>query len=179
MKAAPTGNGKISFHPHRPEWIDTLLRLNNAAEPAVNTLTRTALEKLFAASPWARVALAEQDPVGFLLGLVEGAAYNSVNYRFFGARYPRFAYIDRVVINPAYARRGLGRNLYQAFADWARKANKPVLACEVNLKPRNDTSLRFHESLGFKPVGTRETDGKLVRMLIKPLATDLGVLRSK
>jgi len=169
IRATLSDSKKISFLRYRPEWIDILLRLNNTAKPAVNSLTKTALEKLFVISSWTRIVLAGQDPVGFLLGLVENADYNSAHYRFFGDRYPRFAYIDRVVIDPEYTRRGLGKNLYQTFADWARKSNKPILACEVNLKPRNDISLRFHESLGFRPVGTQKADGKLVHMLIKAL----------
>ena len=29
----------------------------------------------------------------------------------------------------------------------------PVLLCEVNVRPRNDVSLAFHESVGFREVG--------------------------
>ena len=40
----------------------------------------------------------------------------------------------------------------------------------MNLRPRNDTSLAFHESLGFVEVGQRETDyGSLVSLQAKPL----------
>ncbi|NNE11269.1 MAG: GNAT family N-acetyltransferase, partial [Ilumatobacter sp.] len=41
---------------------------------------------------------------------------------------------------------------------------------EVNLRPRNETSLAFHDRLGFVEVGQRETDyGALVSMMVKPL----------
>jgi predicted GNAT superfamily acetyltransferase len=40
----------------------------------------------------------------------------------------------------------------------------------VNLRPRNDGSLRFHARLGFKEVGQQETSyGVLVSMLAKDL----------
>ncbi len=41
------------------------------------------------------------------------------------------------------------------------------LLCEVNTRPRNDTSLAFHEAWGFKPVGEQDVAGgsKTVMML--------------
>ena len=35
----------------------------------------------------------------------------------------------------------------------------PVLLCEVNVRPRNDASLHFHHSIGFREVGQQDTDG--------------------
>ena len=34
-----------------------------------------------------------------------------------------------------------------------------MLCCEVNVRPRNDTSLEFHRSIGFREVGQHDTDG--------------------
>ena len=47
----------------------------------------------------------------------------------------------------------------------------PVLLCEVNVKPRNEGSLRFHHRLGFREVGQQDTEGgaKRVSMLAKPI----------
>ena len=46
---------------------------------------------------------------------------------------------------------------------------------EVNLRPRNDGSLRFHQRLGFVEVGQQETPyGARVSMLAKDLAPAAG-----
>jgi predicted GNAT superfamily acetyltransferase len=34
-----------------------------------------------------------------------------------------------------------------------------VLCCEVNVRPRNDASLEFHQSIGFREVAQQDTDG--------------------
>ena len=46
-----------------------------------------------------------------------------------------------------------------------------MLCCEVNVRPRNDASLRFHHSIGFREVGQQDTDGgnKTVSLLALPL----------
>ena len=50
----------------------------------------------------------------------------------------------------------------------------PVLLCEVNVRPRNDASLHFHHSIGFREVGQQDTDGgaKTVSLLALPLGVD-------
>jgi predicted GNAT superfamily acetyltransferase len=47
----------------------------------------------------------------------------------------------------------------------------PVLFCEVNVRPRNETSLAFHEAIGFREVGQQDTDGGTKRVSL--LALDL------
>jgi predicted GNAT superfamily acetyltransferase len=42
----------------------------------------------------------------FLLALDQDADYDSPNFRWFSARYPRFVYVDRIVV--ASAARGRG-----------------------------------------------------------------------
>ena len=50
-----------------------------------------------------------------------------------------------------------------------------MLFCEVNVRPRNDVSLDFHASLGFREVGQQDTDGgKRVSLL----ALDVPVART-
>jgi predicted GNAT superfamily acetyltransferase len=45
------------------------------------------------------------------------------------------------------------------------------MACEVNIRPPNDESMRFHTRLGFGEVGTQVTDNgsKEVALLLKEL----------
>lgn len=148
---------------------DWVLATNNAAVPAVGELDAERLSRLVEQSVLAlAVAVADDtDPAGFCLVLAPGVDYSSVNYRWFGDRYADFAYLDRVVIAPRHRGRGLGRELYdhveaESDAEW--------FCLEVNLRPRNDESLAFHERLGFAEVGRQETDyGALVSMQAKRL----------
>jgi predicted GNAT superfamily acetyltransferase len=108
--------------------------------------------------------------VGFLVGLEgPGLDYASLNYRWFGERYERFLYVDRVVVDPAGQGRGLGRSLYEAFVE--RAEGHTALCAEVNIRPRNDGSLAFHDDFGFAPVGEQDTEAgsKRVRMFAKEL----------
>jgi GNAT superfamily N-acetyltransferase len=93
-----------------------------------------------------------------------GIDYASANYRWFCERYERFLYVDRIVVDPPAQGLGVGRSLYEAFA--VRADGQSHLCAEVNVRPRNDRSLAFHEAFGFRAVGEQETgsEGKRVRM---------------
>ena len=60
----------------------------------------------------------------------------------------------------------LYKDLADASAGWAQQ-----LVCEVNLRPANPGSLAFHQRLGFKQVGTQETQNgkKKVAFLLKKI----------
>ncbi len=109
---------------------------------------------------------------GFCLVLAPGADYGSVNYRWFAARYDDFAYLDRVAVDERHRDRGIGTALY---AEVERRTTARWFLLEVNLRPRNDGSLRFHQRLGFVEVGQQETPyGARVSMLAKDLAPAAG-----
>lgn len=148
-----------------------LIALNGAAVPAVNHLGQADLERLLAMSPYCRVAEQDGAPAGFMLGFEAGADYESINYRWFSARYDRFAYVDRIVIDANNRGRGLGSALYDDFERWARARDTPWLGCEVNLRPPNEPSLAFHRSRGFIHAGEQDTEGgaKTVTLLLKAL----------
>ena len=72
-----------------------------------------------------------------------------------GGAYPRLLYVDRVAVTPAWQGRGVGLALYRGLVD-AGGGRWPVLCAEVNVRPRNDRSLAFHERFGFEVVGETE-----------------------
>ncbi|MEO7397251.1 MAG: GNAT family N-acetyltransferase [Ilumatobacteraceae bacterium] len=142
--------------------------LNNDSVPAVSETTAAAMEGLVRDSLLSLVAERDGVVVGFCINFAPGADYRSVNYRWFSDRYDDFAYLDRIVISPAARNSGVGAAMYAEVEE--RVAGAPWLLCEVNLRPRNDGSLRFHERLGFAEVGQQETDyGILVSLLAKDL----------
>ena len=89
----------------------------------------------------------------FLIALREGATYDSVNYRWFCLRYPKFLYVDRVVVSHAMQGRGFGTALYQAVFAHAKLTAVPVVTCEFDVNPPNPVSASFHAKFGFSEVG--------------------------
>lgn len=147
-----------------------LLALNNAHAVELSPLTAQSLKALFAASFHMRVA---DDRQALLVAFDQAAEYGSPNFLWFRERYPKFVYVDRVVVAPAARGRGLARALYSDLFEAARTAGQALVCCEVNVDPPNPVSDRFHEALGFAEVG-RETIavyGKTVRYLSRPLGT--------
>jgi len=151
--------------------LDVLVSLNNVAVPAVNTLERADLARFTAMAPYFRAALLDEVVVGMMIALGPGTDYDSPNYRWFDQRYDAFLYVDRIVVDPALRSAGIGAALYDDLVSAARTGGVPRLACEVNLRPANDRSRRFHERLGFRAVGTQDTENgaKTVRLMIKDL----------
>ena len=142
-----------------PNDLDRVLAINESGVPGVGPIEAPALAHLVDESSMALVATVD-DPIreivaGFCLVLPPGADYGSVNYRWFSERYDDFVYLDRVAIAPEFQGRGLGRTLYDEVE---RRAEAAWFLLEVNLRPRNDGSLAFHDRLGFAEVGQQETD---------------------
>jgi len=99
--------------------------------------------------------------------LAPGADYDSMNYAWFSAQYDDFVYLDRVAVAPGHRSAGVGSRLYDEVE---RRAKAEWFTLEVNLRPRNDGSLRFHARRGFVEVGQQETDyGALVSLMAKRL----------
>lgn len=156
----------------RSDDVDAVLAINEAEVPAVGSVTRDALVRLVDQSVIAIVAAIDGEVGGFCLVVPPGEDYASTNYRWFSARYDDFVYLDRVAISPKYQRRGVGRALYGEVERLAVEARPTAtdFLLEVNVRPRNDTSLAFHQELGFAEVDQRETNyGVRVSMMAKPL----------
>jgi len=149
---------------------DAVLALNNGAVPAVSGLDREALDALLDECSHAVVVDASGAIDGFFITFRPGATYESQNYVWFSERYDDFEYLDRIVVAESARGGGLGAGLYAELE--ARIAGEvPWILCEVNVKPLNEGSLRFHHRLGFREVGQQDTEGgaKRVSMLAKPI----------
>lgn len=149
--------------------FDDVLALNEASVPHVNSIDRDQVGWFADHAAFFRVARDGSELAGFLIGLRPGTTYQSLNYRWFCDRYNEFAYIDRVAVASWAQRRGLGETLYEQFAQSQRGV--AMLTCEVNIRPPNEGSMRFHERMDFRQIATQETEGgsKEVALLLKTL----------
>lgn len=147
------------------DWRDadlaTLHAINEAAVPGVGSLTREAQDHLVRdVSAATLVADIDGHPAGFVLCMLEGLDYGSLNYKWFSARYDQFAYVDRVAVAEDQRGKRIGEALYAAALERFKGA-RGVLLAEVNLAPPNPGSLRFHKRNGFEERGERwEIEGK-------------------
>jgi uncharacterized protein len=150
--------------------LDAALALNNSSVPALNELDAAEIERLLAMSAVSLTAEVEGRFAGFCITFPPGAQYASLNYGWFSRRYTDFVYLDRIAVDPTYRRFGIGRAFYAHIVERFTGVF-PHLLCEVNVRPRNEASLLFHHSIGFREVGQQDTDGgaKTVSLLALPL----------
>jgi uncharacterized protein len=147
----------------------TLLALNNAHARELSWLEPERLEYLLSEAFLAR-RIGELG--AFLLAFDQDAHYDSPNFIWFRARYPRFVYVDRIVVASSARGRGCARRLYDDLFEHAVRAGHDRIVCEVNQNPPNPASDAFHAALGFVEVGTASVyDGsRTVRYLSHTLS---------
>ena len=104
---------------------------------------------------------------GFVVTFAPGTPYDSENYRWFTERHGThgFYYLDRIVLHEDFRRQGLGGFVYDALETVAARHGR--MALEVNVVPRNDASLAFHERRGYVEVGRLGDPAHLVALMEK------------
>lgn len=154
----------------RDEELDAVLRLNEASIPAVNSVSIEQMRWFRAHAAYFRVGVEDGSLGAFLIGMRPGTGYDSPNYAWFCTHYDDFGYIDRVAVADHARRLGLATRLYDDFRSMLPDS-VTVMTCEVNLKPPNESSMAFHRRLGFRQVGTQETESgtKQVALMEKKL----------
>ena len=150
--------------------IDKIVRINKSAIPAVNYVSYNEFEWFLNRKLYFKIAENSHGTIfGFLLVLPSGLEYKSLNYKWFSARYDKFAYIDRIVIIDEYKKNGIGKSLY---LDLEKNISEyELIACEFNIEPPNPISKKFHESLNYENVGYQltENETKKVSLMIKKI----------
>ena len=169
----PVGAGDDALQAISQDAETAVLALNNAHAAELSWLGPERLAALLGQAFYARQIGAA---AAFLLAFDETADYDSPNYLWFRARYPRFVYVDRVVVEPAARGHGHARRLYADLVARAADAGHGIVVCEVNSDPPNPASDAFHAALGFTEVGAASIHGgaKTVRYLAFPLPPAKG-----
>jgi predicted GNAT superfamily acetyltransferase len=147
----------------------TLLALNNAHAQELSWLEPERLVHLVGQAFFARRI---GDLNAFLWAFDQDAHYDSPNFLWFCSHYPRFVYVDRIVVAASARGRGCARRLYHDLFEHALRAGHERVVCEVNSSPPNPVSDAFHAALGFVEVGTASVhDGsRTVRYLSHALS---------
>ena len=146
----------------------TLLALNNAHAQELSWLEPERLEHMVGQAFLAR-RIGNLD--AYLLAFDQDADYDSPNFLWFRTRYPRFVYVDRIVVVASERGRGCARRLYRDLFEHAERTGHERVVCEVNISPPNPASDAFHAALGFAEVGSASVhEGrKTVRYLLRTL----------
>lgn len=149
--------------------LPRLKQLNEAAIPHVNSISIPDFGKFMRMSSLFKVIEEQGSIAGFLIVLGPGQDYDSENYMYFSENYDQFDYVDRIVIGEQFRGKGYGSALYEYLF---RASEAEIVTCEVNLKPPNPNSLRFHHNNGFYEV-SRQYSGngkKYVSLMVKELS---------
>lgn len=164
----------MHIRPAVPSDFDAVLTLNEKSVHFLSALDRPRLEALHAEAALHAVLEINGSVAAFVLALREGTAYENVNYRWFSARYERFLYVDRIVVDGHLQGRGAGKLLYSHVFAYARQSEVLYVTCEFDIDPPNSASERFHGKFGFREVGRQYVQGgkKQVSLQVAAVSTD-------
>jgi len=147
--------------------LDVVWAINQENVPAVGEETLEDLAKVHEQCCIALVAEVSGSLAGFCMVLLPDAEYGSPNFKFFCDRLEDFIYLDRVAVSSKFQGMGIGAALY---SEVEKLSDATWFALEVNTKPRNEGSLRFHAREGFEQMEELETrPGKMVGLMVKKL----------
>jgi ribosomal protein S18 acetylase RimI-like enzyme len=165
MTPPTDGEGDVTLRQLRPDDFHSIVGLAETwwGYPIGPFFHRVYFDHFFSTS-----FVAERDGaiVGFLVGLLSPSQ-------------PTVGYCHLIAVDPTQRGGGIGRRLYDAFADIARRDGRTTLTAIS--RPSNRASIAFHRALGFDldpgdgiedglPVRTNYNwDGGARVVLIKPL----------
>jgi len=154
-----------------------LTRCNNSEAKWVGVEEPSFFEK-YMDLPNFNIAEMNGESAGFLMAMglriefwiTEITYYDSKNFIWFRERIPDFVYVDRVIIDEKFRRKGIATAMYEDL--FHKNLNVPMV-CEVAISPSNSDSIPFHEGLGFTSMGKFSADGvKLCTMYYREAAND-------
>ncbi|MCR9270589.1 MAG: GNAT family N-acetyltransferase [Hyphomonadaceae bacterium] len=163
----------MSIRLYRPSDFSRVFAANEASVPGVGKESEANLAQWIELSTCLVAADAEDEVLGFITVMEIGQpSYDSPNMRWFETYAAEsgksLVYVDRIALLPEARGQRLGEALYkEAF----QRFEADEIGCEVNTLPPNPGSHRFHERLGFKPVGdaTYKPGEKAVRFYTRSL----------
>ena len=139
----------ITVRPAKPSDAAAWLRLRHALWPEGSEAEhREEIDRFFAGKTQEPLAvILAEDGTGWSVGLAE----LSIRAQAEGCRSDRVAYLEGWFVVPRARRRGVGRALIAAAAEWGRSQGCRELASDA--EPDNDVSAVAHRAVGFTEVG--------------------------
>ena len=119
-----------------------------------------------------KVAVVNEQVVAFLMVMQQDADYQNDNFLWFQEQFSRYWYIDRIVVNNAFAGLKIGSLLYADVIKAAQLAGALALTCEYNIQPPNLISARFHKKWGFTELGTQWVAGGSKQVSLQAVQLD-------
>ena len=148
-----------------PKDYDYVLELNEENVDVLIPTDREELKYLAEKAALFQTIYVDEVPAGFIIALREGLEdYDFKSYRWFNERYSKFLYIDRIVVDKKYWKKGLGRKLYQYAFVYAKENDIEIVAAAITTIPYNKESLAFHAKMGFTEVGEQLIRGGTVKI---------------
>jgi uncharacterized protein len=153
----------VSIRALTPDDYVWVLALNAKSETETSPLDEAKLARMTNAA----FSAAVYGDVAFMIAFDQDAAYEGQHFGWFRAWFPRFVYVDRIVVSQDARGHGIARALYGHLFAAARAAGHDRVGCEVNLMPPNPGSDLFHAKMDFEEVGQSVPfNGKCVRYLL-------------
>ena len=147
---------------------DYILELNEVNVEVLSPMDMDKYRYFLGCSEMFQIAEVDGEPAAFLIALREGIAdYTSENYIWFSEQYDRFLYVDRIVIDEKFRGYGLGRRSYEGVFERAAETGVPTVTAEIDIEPYNETSLKFHEAMGFEEVGQQVIRGGEIKVSLQ------------
>ncbi len=143
----------------RASDFQSIVSINASEEEKTSPIDLARITQLNSWSTYHKVAIKDDQAVGFLLVMSDASGYDGANFRWFVDRYSSFLYVDRIVIDPVYSGMGVGTALYVDLMQFGKAQGHVALCCEINVLPPNPASHAFHARFGFREVGRRKQPG--------------------
>ena len=137
--------------------LEFILYLNQESVPAVSNSDIEMMDHFLKISEYFKVFKINNELIGFLIALLPGKDYNSVNYKWFQNKYDSFIYVDRIIFTESFQNQGYGTIFYNDLINSTKNKSMDI-ACEINIKPYNEKSIKFHKKYGFNEVGRKDID---------------------
>jgi GNAT superfamily N-acetyltransferase len=103
------------------------------------------------------------------LVVTDGARWRAMTSCFLGEQEPHTARLVQMWVEPESRGLGLGRQLVEAAADWARA--RGVTRLKTSVSEGNAAAEALYEAVGFHPTGERD------RLASDPSVAEVGLLR--
>ena len=137
--------------------LESILSINQDTIPAVSSSSLDMMKHFLIICDYFKVCKINGEIIGFLNAIMPSKDYDSEHYQWFNEKYKSFIYVDRIIFDKSYQNQGYGTIFYNDLIK-SIKNNPLDIACEINTKPYNNPSIKFHEKYGFTKVGTKEVN---------------------